>query len=228
MVRPRTENLDRDSTNPPDHRAEIGAGGGRPVDRVLIAEDVGNLARSIARLLKTSMTVEICATAEEAEARVAREDWTGGLFDFSLPDGVATNAITRFRTRFTTAPLVVMSGGSASEVSAIALKHGAMFLAKPFNNFDWLDTFRGRASFKRAPSERLLSFHEELQTRCCTVREAQVVEVYCSGKTADEVAVALRISTPTVRAHLKKACERLGVTSVKELLFELGGWRREP
>ncbi len=200
------------------------------LERILIAEDCAVLASSLARLLGRRFAIDITASATEAEAMIERGDWSGALFDFTLVDGVATNAMAAFRKRVSEAPMVVISGGSSNEVSAIAAEHEAYFVSKPLRNFDWLDLFR-RRSVRPRPAP-VLTMREALEARSCTPREAQVVDLYCADKTADEVAVALGISTPTVRSHLTRACERLGVKSVKalqyELLHQLGALRREP
>jgi CheY-like chemotaxis protein len=102
--------------------------------RLLLVEDDESVRAYVATTLAGTVDVDGVATAQEALAKVAENQYDGALVDHLLPDltGVELIRLLRSETRTTLLPLMLFTGADTREVEAAARVAGADdYLAKP-------------------------------------------------------------------------------------------------
>lgn len=185
--------------------------------RFLVAEDEPVLASRVARSLAPFGEVCLVDSVAEAAKRVAEQRWDGAVIDLGLRDGLAHAFVDALRAHSPAAALVVMSGLPPEEASAFAFERDAFFLAKPSASLAWIERFVAHA--QRA------SLRVAAEAHGASAREAEALELYLSGKTRDEVAAVLGLSSTTIKSHLDNVCRKFNAPNPKAILFQLGGWR---
>ncbi len=101
-----------------------------------------------------------------------------------------------------------------------AMKKGAVdFLPKPVGDMDLLDAVQ-EALQKDSQTRTILNERENLQQRLATLtpREHEILTHGVAGLLNKQIAYALNISKKTVKVHLARIIEKMGVDSVAELV----------
>jgi FixJ family two-component response regulator len=122
-------------------------------------------------------------------------------------------------------PIVFISGHGDISMAVNAIKRGAVdFVPKPYQEQHLLDAINEalqRDALRRAPAIDAGGLDERLQT--LTPREREVLDLAVEGHSSKVIAGELGISHRTVELHRSHLLEKLGVTSVSELLrWKLG------
>jgi two-component system NarL family response regulator len=157
--------------------------------------------------------------AETADGRQALELFRKHLPDVTLMDlrlpgmsGVA--AITRIRSQFPQARIIVLTTYDGDEDIHRALDAGARgYLLKGMSGEELMDAIRavhsGRSRIPAQVAERLA---ERMVRPALTDRELDVLREIVSGKSNKEIGQELNISEATVKTHINSILGKLGVS----------------
>lgn len=119
-----------------------------------------------------------------------------------------------------TIPVVFITGHGDVPMAVQAVKHGAVdFLEKPFNDKDLLAIIERSLAHDQQQRERQQQASDTRdRLASLTPREREVMELVVAGKLNKLIADQLNISIKTVEAHRAKVMEKVGVSSLAELV----------
>jgi DNA-binding NarL/FixJ family response regulator len=188
--------------------------------RVLLAEDHPVVRAGIESLLAVAEDVEVVGgvgDGEEAVELAAELQPDVVLIDLSMPrlDGIAATAqIVAARPD---ARVVVLTAFADRERILGALDAGALgYLLKDASPEELLGGIRaaarGEAPLAPKAATELLAARAEQRDAGLTDREAEVLALVAEGLPNKLIARRLEISEKTVKAHLTRVFERIGVT----------------
>jgi DNA-binding NarL/FixJ family response regulator len=188
--------------------------------RVLLAEDHPVVRAGIESLLAVAEDIEVAGAVGDGEEAVAaaaelRPDVV--LIDLSMPrlDGIA--ATGRILAERPDAKVVVLTAFADRERILGALDAGALgYLLKDSSPEELLGGIRaaarGEAPLAPKAASELLAARAERRDADLTGREREVLELVAEGLPNKLIARRLEISEKTVKAHLTRVFERIGVT----------------
>ena len=136
------------------------------------------------------------------------------LMDLRLPGMSGVMAITRIRSKFPQARIIVLTTYDGDEDIHRALDAGARgYLLKGMSGDELMDAIRAVHSGKsRIPSEVAERLAERMARPSLTDREMDVLREIVSGKSNKEIGQELNISEATVKTHINSLLGKLGVT----------------
>lgn len=200
--------------------------------RVVVADDDALARRLLTDTLEAAGIAVVAQATDGATAVEAVERCQPDVvvMDLSMPgvDGVA--ATREIRERRPETVVVVLTGSRREDDALRSLRAGAAgYLSKDLD----LESLpraiaaarNGEAAISRALAMRLV---EALRGQspdgaglrpvrsALTPREWEILDELCAGRTAEEIARGLVVSTETVRSHLKHLYRKLGVHSREE------------
>ena len=184
--------------------------------RILIVDDHPMLREGVAAVIQTQPDMEMAGEAiDGADAieafRRLRPDVT--LMDLQMPrlDGVL--AITAIRQEFPQARIIVLTTYSGDVKALRALKAGAVgYLLKSSLRKELVETVRAvHQGRRRLPPELASEIAAHLGDDPLSAREIEVLRLVATGNANKSIAVALKISEDTVKAHLKSIFGKLRV-----------------
>ncbi|TMM01087.1 MAG: response regulator transcription factor [Actinobacteria bacterium] len=189
--------------------------------RVLLADDHAVVRSGLTQLLATVEDVEVVgAAADGAEAvdlaLAERPDVV--LMDLSMPVMDGIEAIRRLRGRDPEARIVVLTSFSDRERILDALDAGAIgYLLKDAEPDELIRGVRAAAAGEaplapKAASAVLTARADQRPVAELTPREREVLGALARGKANKQIARELGISEKTVKAHLTRVFESIGVT----------------
>lgn len=195
--------------------------------RVLMVEDDTRLWRVTTALFEgCDVEVTFVATAAQALQHTDETAFDVALVDLGLPDLDGVQLITLLREKCPETPLIVLTVASSETRILAALRAGATgYLLKEDLGSRLvpgvLDALVGGAPLSPAAAKIVLgqlrgATSPEPHGPGLTAREREVIEGIARGLTYDDVAVALGISTNTVRTHIRSSYEKLGVATKAE------------
>jgi FixJ family two-component response regulator len=121
-------------------------------------------------------------------------------------------------------PIVFISGDGDIPMSVQAMKAGAVeFLPKPFRDQALIDAVReglARAQLERRAASALAGLRDRY--RALTPRERQVMARVVEGRLNRQIAVELGITEGTVKVHRGQVMQKMGATSVPDLVRMAG------
>lgn len=190
---------------------------------VCIIDDDPSVRRALRRLL----TAAGHATAEFASAT--------DFLNSPVPDGAACLVLDvqmpglngldlqqELRRRQRDLPIVFISGKSNIPMSVSAMKAGAVdFLPKPFRDEALLEAI-AQASARAVEQRRTQVAHREARARLDTLtpREFEVLELVLAGLLNKQIGSELGACEKTIKVHRGRVMEKMGVTSVAELVVQ--------
>jgi len=202
--------------------------------RVLIADDQHIVRSGLTMLLDAQPDIEVVGAASDGReavhlARQLRPDV--GLFDVRMPlmDGIEATRHLAGPDVTDPLPIVVITTFDLDEYVHEALKAGARgFLLKDAGPALLTQAIRaaadGDALIAPSVTVRLLAAFAHSQPgparqpfEPLTAREEEVLVPVAQGRTNDEIAAELYISTSTVKAHLASLMRKLGARNRVEL-----------
>ena len=198
--------------------------------RVLLADDHAVVRHGLERLLSGFADVEVVATASDGEEAVqlaARERPDVALIDLQMPgvDGIC--ATKRIREVSPETRVVVLTAFSDREAIVEVLDAGAAgYLLKDVQPDELVRAIEAAAAGEaplhpRAARELLRGWNAgEPQL---SVREEEVLGLLAQGLPNKLIARRLEISERTVKGHLTRIFERIGVTDRTQAAL----WARE-
>ena len=189
--------------------------------RVLLADDHAVVRSGLTQLLATVEDVEVVgAAADGAEAvdlaLAERPDVV--LMDLSMPVMDGIEAIRRLRGRDPEARIVVLTSFSDRERILDALDAGAIgYLLKDAEPDELIRGVRAAAAGEaplapKAASAVLTARADQRPVAELTPREREVPGALARGKANKQIARELGISEKTVKAHLTRVFESIGVS----------------
>jgi DNA-binding NarL/FixJ family response regulator len=188
--------------------------GPKPI-RILAADDHPLLRQGIAALIKAQRDMELVAEAADGEEaikqfRLHRPDVT--LMDVQMPNVNGTEAISRIRSEFPEARILVLSTYAGDVQVLHALKAGARgYILKGNVRTELLEAIRAvHAGHKRIPPEIAAELAEHAADEELSSREIDVLRLIGAGNANKQIADKLCIAETTVKNHISNILSKLG------------------
>ena len=192
----------------------------KPATVFVVDDDAG--VRSSIRLLLKSVGIPATPMASAQEFLAAFDPTQPGciVLDIRMPGMSGLELQQELNRRGAMLPVLFITGHGDVPMAVEAMQHGAFdFLQKPFRDQDLID--RIQKALKRDEWNRA-ALREQNQVRelmaSLTVRERQVLDLLTQGKQNKVMAAELGISQRTVEIHRAHVMEKLGATSVAQLV----------
>ena len=191
----------------------------RVVKRILIIEDEKKVREQSAALLRLEGYEVFEAGDGRAGVELARREVPDlVLCDITMPAMNGHRVLETLRGEARTAhlPFIFLTGWSESGDIRTGMNLGADdYLLKPPAPDELLSAVRARLRRAETPKPRRSSTEEptsaQLEPLGLTPREAEVLFWVARGKTNDEIGTVLGIGLTTVKKHLERTFEKLGV-----------------
>jgi two-component system response regulator FixJ len=189
--------------------------------KVFVVDDDEAVRRSLARLLRSAgLAVESFASAGDFLARDGYDGVGCIVLDVRMPDldGMALQA--RLGDQACDLPIVFLTGHGDIPMSVRAMKKGAFdFLTKPVDEDVLLGAVRqGLAQHRAERVARLELEALRVQMDMLTPREQAVLRGVIAGARNKQIGASLDIAEKTVKIHRGRAMQKLGVSSLAELI----------
>lgn len=190
--------------------------------RVIVVDDHPVVCAGLARLISAESDLEVLATALDGEKaieldRTLRPDVT--LMDLSMHPVDGVEATRRIMAQRPDAHVLVLAATADPPHVLAAIDAGALgFLLKDSDPTAIGDGIRAAARGESPLDPRLASTlvrdrHSRRAGVKLTDREAEVLALAAQGMLNKQIARTLGIGEKTVKAHLGRVYERLGVTN---------------
>ena len=193
-----------------------------PNSLVFAIDDDASVRKGLARLLRSAgYTSEIFDSASDFLARPLHSGPSCVIVDVQMPgiNGMdLQEALIEHRRE---EQLVFVTGHGDIPMCAQAMKAGAVdFLRKPFRDDELLQCVQN--ALIRSAEQRRRSAEKD-QTRrlldLLTPREFEVTQLVITGMLNKQIAGELGTAEKTVKVHRGRVMQKLGVTSVAELVM---------
>jgi DNA-binding NarL/FixJ family response regulator len=183
--------------------------------RILTVDDHPLLREGIATLVNAEPDMELVAEASNGEEAIKqfslhRPDIT--LMDIQMPSMNGTEAISRIRSEFPNAKIIVLSTYSGDVQVLRAIKAGARgYIVKGHVHRELLEAIRSvHAGHKRIPPEIAAELAEHAADDALTSREIDVLRLIGAGNANKQIADKLSIEETTVKSHIANILSKLG------------------
>ena len=188
---------------------------------VYVVDDDESVRTAKARLLKSvGLRVEVFGSAR-AFLDHDRADVPGCLLlDVRMPGLNGLDLQQELAAAEVDLPIVFMTAHGDIPMSVRAIKAGAVdFLPKPVNDQELLNTV-GQAIDQHIRRRRNNSQASDIRARIesLTPREREVLSLVCEGLMNKQIAGRLNIAQPTVKFHRRHLMEKMGASSIAELV----------
>ncbi|HMQ16329.1 MAG TPA: response regulator [Phycisphaerae bacterium] len=188
---------------------------------VFVIEDDPAVRQSLLDLMTSAgLAAEGFACGRDFLAAHGGGDGGCVVLDVCLPDMNGIQILKELKQRGAQVSVVMISGASDIPNAVEALHRGAFdFMEKPFAPQQLLA--RVREALLVTNRRRLaLAQQAELEARFArlTRREREVVDFAVNGLNNRQIAARFAVSSQAVDAHRKRAMQKLGVTTVAELV----------
>ena len=182
--------------------------------RIMTVDDHPLLRQGIAAIIKTQPDMQVVAEACDGEEGVAqfrlhRPDVT--LMDLQMPNVNGTEAISRIRSEFPDAKILVLSTYAGDVQVLRAIKAGARgYLLKGNVRTELLEAIRSvHAGHKRIPPEIAAELAEHAADDSLSSREIEVLRLIATGNANKQIADMLSIEETTVKSHISSILSKL-------------------
>lgn len=183
-------------------------------DDISVREALTNLFRSV------GLSVRTFGSAQEFLSRRHDDVPSCLVLDIRLPGESGLDLQRRLAESDDDVPIIFITGHGDIRMSVHAMKAGAVeFLTKPFREQELLDAVhqaidRDRASRRnRMEAAKLRQRYESL-----TSREKEVMALVAQGLPNKQIADELQIAEPTVKLHRGHVMEKMGASSLADLV----------
>src|SRR6266568_8670019 len=191
---------------------------------VFVIDDDQSMRKSLERLLDAACyKVELFKSASEFLSRSAHAGPSCVIVDVQMPELNGIDFQKALIDCNREEQLVFITGHGDIPMCARAMKAGAVdFLPKPFKPRQLLESVQ-RALTRSTEKRRRAS--EKNQVRALlerlTPREFQVMQLVATGLLNKQVGAELGMAEKTVKTHRAHVMQKLGITSVAELMVVL-------
>jgi two-component system, NarL family, response regulator len=183
--------------------------------RIMSVDDHALLRQGIAALIKTQPDMQLVAEASDGEEAIAqfrahRPDVT--LMDVQMPNVNGVEAISRIKSEFPDAKIIVLSTYAGDVQILRAIKSGALgYLLKGNVRTELLEAIRTvHAGRKRIPPEIAAELAEHAADDQLSTREIDVLRLIGAGNANKQIADKLSIGETTVKNHISNILSKLG------------------
>ena len=189
--------------------------------RVFVIDDDPSVRKGLARLLHSAgYKHEVFESASDFLARSPHSGPSCVIVDVQMPDVSGMDFQETLIQQGREEQLVFITGHGDIPMCAQAMKAGAVdFLRKPFRGEELLQCVE-RALARSAEQRRCSA--ERDNARCLlellTPREFEVMQLVVTGMLNKQIAGELGTAEKTVKVHRGRGMQKLGVTSVAELV----------
>ena len=191
---------------------------------VFVIDDDASVRKSLMRLLDAaSYKVELFTSASEFLSRSAHDGPSCVIVDVRMPELNGIDFQKALIEDGREEQLVFITGHGDVPMCAQAMKAGAVdFLPKPFKPNQLLESVE-RALSRSAEQRRRTSEKERALALLdrLTPREYEVMELVATGLLNKQVGGELGMAEKTVKTHRAHVMQKLGITSVAELMVVL-------
>ena len=191
---------------------------------VFVIDDDASVRKSLRRLLDAACyKVELFASASEFLARSAHDGPSCVVVDVRMPELNGIDFQKALIEGSREEQLVFITGHGDVPMCAKAMKAGAVdFLPKPFKPKQLLESVE-RALTRSAEQRRRASAktHARDLIERLTPREHEVMQLVATGMLNKQVGGELGMAEKTVKTHRAHLMQKLGITSVAELMVVL-------
>lgn len=189
--------------------------------KVFVVDDEADLRRALERLLRAEgFEVAGFGSAAEFLAGVRGDDTGCVVLDVAMPGLDGLELQQRLAGSAARLPIVFLSGHGDIPMSVQAVKAGAVdFLTKPVRSADLLRAVGAALEIARAgeaAAQSAAGLRERFER--LTPREREVLGHVIAGKLNKVIAADLGTSEQTVKVHRGRVMDKLGVSSVAELV----------
>ncbi len=183
--------------------------------RILTVDDHPLLREGIAALVKAEPDMQVVAEASDGQEAIEqfrrhRPDVT--LMDIQMPNLNGTEAISRIRSEFPDAKIIVLSTYSGDVQVLRAIRAGARgYIVKAHVHRELLETIRSvHTGHKRIPPEIAGELAEHAADDALSSREIDVLRLIAAGNANKQIADKLCIEETTVKSHISSILSKLG------------------
>ena len=191
---------------------------------VFVIDDDASVRKSLKRLLDAACyKVELFKSASEFLARSAHDGASCVVVDVRMPELNGIDFQKALIEGGREEQLVFITGHGDVPMCAKAMKAGAVdFLPKPFKPKQLLESVE-RALTRSAEQRRCASEKNSARGLLgrLTPREHQVMQLVATGLLNKQVGGELGMAEKTVKTHRAHVMQKLGITSVAELMVVL-------
>ena len=185
---------------------------------VVVADDHPIVREGLATIISGANDMECLYQASGVEDVIkawAKYTPDVGIFDLRMGDGDAVSAITRIRSDFPNARILVVSSFDGDEEIYRVIKSGARgYLLKESQPEIILDAVRVLHAGRRyLPTELSSKLADRVVTTDLSQREIDILQSAATGNSNAQIAMEQGISVSTVKFHLANAFMKLGVNS---------------
>jgi two-component system, LuxR family, response regulator FixJ len=193
--------------------------GGREL--VCVVDDDQSVRRGLRRLFKSAgYAAETFASAEDYLAREIFEGSICLVLDVSMPGLKGPGLQEALEKRGACEQIVFLTGHGDVPTATRAMKKGAVdFLTKPFDDEELILAVK-RALERAEEQLRRRGERREARRRInkLTPREFEVFRFVIIGLLNKQIAAELRTAEKTIKVHRGRVMQKLGVTSVADLV----------
>lgn len=186
---------------------------------VCVVDDDQSIRQSLSRLFRSAcLAAEAFASAQEYLDRGTHDGPTCLVLDVQMPglDGLELQQILAYRK----VPIVFLTGNGDVPMCAEAMKAGAVdFLTKPVDDTALLAAVA--RALERSVQERTRTAERAATLArfdTLTPREFEVMQRVIAGRLNKQIAAELGSAEKTVKIHRGRVMEKMGVTSVADLV----------
>lgn len=188
---------------------------------VFAVDDEVFTLHAISRVLKQArLRVKTFSSAEEFLAGHDPEQHGCLLLDISMPGMNGLELQKLLRERQDKIPVIILTGNGNVRMAVDAIKNGAIdFIEKPFDNKALLNSVwhaietDARSRFALQQRARIMQHLKKL-----TAREREVMGLMIEGKSSKAIACLLGTSARTCEQHRARVMEKMGATSLADLV----------
>jgi FixJ family two-component response regulator len=188
---------------------------------VYVVDDDLSMRKAVGRLLESAdYSVEMFTGAREFLARVPHPGPSCVILDLNMPGLNGLELQETLAQMGRGERIIFITGGATVPTSVQAMKAGAVdYLPKPFRDDDLLHAVERALN---QSSEQWLQRLERKEVRdrlaTLTPREVDVLKGVIAGMLNKQIAAQFGTTEGTIKVHRGRVMEKMGVTSVAELV----------
>ena len=194
---------------------------GGPPATIFVVDDDRGVREVIRELLKEAgYRVETFASGEALLGGVRAGGRGCLVIDVRMPGMSGFEALARLAAVGKALPTVVITGYGDIAMAVAAMKAGAVdFIEKPFRSAQLLTAIDRALAPAATPAARSsLQAAAALRLAGLTQRERDVLDLVIAGYLNKEIAARLNIAQRTVETYRARVMEKMGATSLSELV----------
>ena len=193
--------------------------------KVSIIEDDFQVAEGLKHSINFQadyQVVSVYHSVEEAEGKIVNDTPDIIFLDVYLPKMSGIEFIPILKAKCPDAAIIMLTSSDEDADIFDSLQAGALgYLVKNSSIAEIIQAMetvlKGGSPMSPQITRRVISsFHKEVKNYDLTDREKEILKLLCDGKTRKEIGAVLFIELSTVKFHLSRIYQKLGVSSQTE------------